>query len=142
MLKGRRVRAAWDNKRKLAIENGTPLTKRTPSWLFLGANGKLRLDPRKAAIVRRIFDMTLAGVGQHAIAETFNKEKLKPLNGAAYWHRSTVKKTLENPAAVGRLIAHRVEYEGGRKVRKPVVEVDESLPACRLYGNLEARART
>jgi DNA invertase Pin-like site-specific DNA recombinase len=128
-LKGRRVRAAWDNKRKQAVENGTPLTKRTPSWLILGANGKLRLDPKKAAIVRQIFDMTLKGVGQHAIAETFNREKVKTLNGAAYWHRSTVKKTLENPAAVGRLIAHRIEYEGGRKVRKPVEKVDDHFPS-------------
>jgi hypothetical protein len=128
MLKGRRVRAAWENKRKQAKENGTPLTKRTPSWLVLGANGKLRLDQPKAAIVRRIFEMTLKGIGQHTIADTFNKEKVKPLNGAAYWHRSTVKKTLLNPAAVGRLIAHRIEYEGGRKVRKPVVEVDNHFP--------------
>lgn len=127
-LKGRRVRAAWENKRKQAVENGTPLTKRTPSWLILGANKKLRLDPKKAAIVRRIFDMTLKGTGQHAIAETFNREKVKTLNGAVYWHRSTIKKTLENPAAVGRLIAHRVEYEGGRKVRKPVVQVDNHFP--------------
>jgi DNA invertase Pin-like site-specific DNA recombinase len=129
LIKGRRVRAAWDNKRKLAVEKGTPLTKRTPSWLILGANGKLRLDPKRAAIVRRMFDMTLKGTGQHAIAETFNRERIKTLNGAAYWHRSTVKKTLENPAAVGRLIAYRVEYEDGRKVRKPVVEVENHFPA-------------
>ncbi len=128
-LKGRRVRAAWENKRNEAVQNGTPLTKRTPTWLILGANGKLRLDPKKAAVVRRIFDMTLKGVGQHAIAETFNREQVKTFNGAAYWHRSTVKKTLENPAAVGRLIAHRVEYEDGRKVRKPVVEVENHFPA-------------
>ena len=128
LIKGRRVRAAWENKRNQAVENGTPLTKRTPSWLILGANGKLRLDPKKAAIVRRIFAMTLKGLGQHAVAEMFNKEKVKTLNGATYWHRSTVKKTLENPAAVGRLIAHRVEYEDGRKVRKPVIEVEGHFP--------------
>jgi DNA invertase Pin-like site-specific DNA recombinase len=129
MLKGRRLRAAWENKRKQAVESGIPLTRRTPSWLVLGADRKLRLDRKKAAIVRRMFNMTLKGVGQHAIAETFNREQVKTLNGAAYWHRSTVKKTLENPAAVGRLVAHRVEYEGGRKVRKPVLEVDKHFPA-------------
>jgi DNA invertase Pin-like site-specific DNA recombinase len=128
MVKGRRLRAVWENKRKQAVENGKPLTKRTPSWLVLGADRKLRLDRKKAAIVRRIFNMTLKGVGQHAIVETFNRERVKTLNGAAYWHRSTVKKTLENPAAVGRLVAHRVEYEGGRKIRRPVVQVDEHFP--------------
>lgn len=129
-LKGRRVRAAWENKRKLAVESGTALTKRTPSWLILGTSGKLRLDKPKAAVVRRIFDMALKGIGQHAIADTFNREKVRTLNGGAYWHRSTVKKTLENPAAVGRLVAHRIEYEGGKKVRKPVVEVDGHFPAA------------
>ena len=127
-LKGRRVRAAWDNKRRRAVEEGTPLTKRTPGWLVVGANGKYRLDPRRAGIVRRIFRMALSGVGQHAIAEKLNREKVKPFS-AHRWHRSYVKKLLENPAVIGRLIAHRVEYLNGRKVRKPVVEVEGLFPS-------------
>jgi DNA invertase Pin-like site-specific DNA recombinase len=129
-LKGRRVRAAWENKRKRAVEEGTPLTKRTPAWLILGPNGKLKLHPKRSAVVRRIFEMSLAGMGQHAIAEKLNREGLAVFNDAAHWHRSYVKKILENPATVGRLIAHRVEYEGGRKVRKPVVEVEGHFPAA------------
>ncbi|MGQ3301211.1 recombinase family protein [Reyranella sp.] len=128
LTKGRRIRAAWDNKRNRAVAEGTPLTKRTPGWLVLGANGKLRIEPRRAAIVRRIFKLTLSGVGQHAIAETLNREKVKPFQ-ASLWHRSYVKKLLENPAVMGTLIAYRVEHEKGRKVRKPAVEVPNHFPA-------------
>lgn len=128
LVKGRRVRAAWDNKRRRAQEEGVPLTKRTPGWLVLGANGKLRLDRSRAAIVRRIFKMALSGIGQNAIAARLNQERVKPFN-ADRWHRSYVKKLLENPAVTGRLIAHRVEFEDGRKVRKPVLEVDDHFPA-------------
>ncbi len=127
--KGRRVRAAWANKRERAIADGTPMTKRTPGWLILGANGKLRLDVKKAALVRRIFKMTLAGAGQHAIAEAFNREKVKAFS-ADRWHRSYVKKLLDNPAVIGRLIAHTMEYEDGRKVRKPVAQADNHFPAA------------
>ena len=128
-IKGRRVRAAWDNKRTRAVEHGTPLTKRTPGWLILGANGKLRLDQRRAALVRRVFKMTLSGLGQNAIALAFNREKVPAFN-ADRWHRTYVKKLLSNPAVVGRLVAHRVEYENGRKVRKPVLEVEDHFPAA------------
>lgn len=127
-LKGRRVRAAWDNKRRRAQEEGVPLTKRTPGWLVLGANGKLRLDRSRAAIVRRIFKMALSGIGQNAIAARLNQERVKPFN-ADMWHRSYVKKLLDNPAVTGRLIAHRVEFENGRKVRKPVLELEGHFPA-------------
>lgn len=127
-LKGRRVRAAWENKRKLAVANGVPLTKRTPGWLTLSEGGKLRIDREKAAVVRRIFKMTLDGVGQHAIASTLNQEKVEPFKSDR-WHRSYVKKILENPATFGRLVAHRIEYEGGRKIRKPAVTADNHFPA-------------
>lgn len=127
-LKGRRVRAAWDNKRQRAVTDGTPLTKRLPGWLTTGANGRLRIDQKRAAIVRRIFKMTLDGVGQHSIAATLNRENVKAFN-AERWHRSYVKKILENPAVMGRLIAYRVEWENGRKVRNPAVTVDKHFPA-------------
>lgn len=128
LIKGRRIRAAWENKRNRAVAEGTPLTKLTPGWLVLGANGKLRLEPKRAAIVKRIFKMTLAGVGQHAIAESLNREKVKPFRSKV-WHRSYVKKILENPAAMGTLVAHRIEHEKGKKVRKPAMEVPNHFPA-------------
>lgn len=128
-LKGRRVRAAWDNKRQRAVAEGTPLTKRTPAWLVLGANGKLRLHPKRAAIVARIFKMAAKGMGQHAIAQALNREKIAAFN-SDMWHRSYVKKLLANPATMGRLVAHRIEYTNNRKVRTPVVEVDGHFPAA------------
>ena len=129
-LKGRRVRAAWDNKRRKAAEDGTPLTRRVPGWMVPDAKGRLRLDRTKAATVRRIFKMTLAGVGQHSIARELNRTKVKPFNGGDRWHRSYVKKIIQNPAVIGRLVAHQVEWENGRKVRRPVVEIEDHFPAA------------
>lgn len=133
-LKGRRVRSAWENKRKLAVANGVPLTKRTPGWLTLSESGKLRIDREKAAVVRRIFKMALEGVGQHGIANTLNQEKVEPFKSDR-WHRSYVKKILENPATFGRLVAYRIEYEGGRKIRKPAVTADNHFPAIVTEGD-------
>jgi DNA invertase Pin-like site-specific DNA recombinase len=128
-MKGSRIRAAWENKRQRAIADGTPLTKLTPGWLVLGANGTLRLDAKKAAIIRRIFKLALEGVGSHTIAARFNQEKVAAFR-TDRWHRTYIRKILENPAVIGRLVACRIEYEGGRKVRKVAAQVENHFPAA------------
>lgn len=124
--KARRVRAAWDEKRRKAAE--MPLTARGPSWLHLD---RTKTPPKwivlkdRARIVKRVFKMAAQGVGQHTIAQTLNKEGVPTFGRGEVWHRSFVKKLLESEAAVGIMTPHTQSHDlTGRRVRTP----GESVP--------------
>jgi DNA invertase Pin-like site-specific DNA recombinase len=125
--KARRVRAAWDTKRSKVTEK--PLTAKVPGWLTLDRGlGAVRVIKDRADVVKRIFRLTLKGYGQHRIAETLNREAVPPFGSATRWHRSYVLKILKNPATMGTLIPHRLEYEDGKRTRKPLGTVPGYYP--------------
>ena len=79
-------------------------------------NTRLVLDPQAAPVVRRIFDMALAGVLPAAIAATLNEDGvptpfvargLRVSNGEDLWGRETVCKILRNEAHTGRLVQNK-----------------------------------
>ncbi len=126
--KARRLRAAWEGKR--AKINEKPLTSVTPAWLTLDkATGSFRVIEGRGEVVQRIFDMTLAGVGYERIAVTFNTEGIPPFGRADVWHRSYVKKILENPSVTGVLVPHVVEHQEGKTIRKPLDPIPGYYPA-------------
>src|SRR5262249_28788079 len=115
--KSRRLLQAWEGKRSVATTK--PLTSRVPAWLRLDREtGKIELIPERSKLVERIFAMTLQGVGQHKIAEPFNREGLKPWGSAKHWQRSYISKILSTPAVVGTMTPHLMVHEGGQKRRK------------------------
>jgi len=125
--KSRRLKEAWKNKRGRAAR--APLTARAPHWLQLNRScGTFEVIEERAAVVRRIFDMTLKGIGQHRITEILNKEDVPVFGRGLRWHRSYVAKLLNNPAVVGCLIPHVIEYDQGRKFRRPTEAVDGYYP--------------
>ncbi len=130
--KARRLVAAWSHKRTKASEK--KLTAICPAWLKLDrATEQFGIIPERAAVVRRIFEETLAGRGQHVITADLNRDGV-PVFGhqgrtGRYWHRSYVVKILSNPAVIGTLIPHRLEYKDGRKQRVPLDPVKDYFPA-------------
>ncbi|CAN1723787.1 site-specific DNA recombinase [Hyphomicrobium sp. 1Nfss2.1] len=126
-MKSGRLKAAWKAKRSRAKEK--PVTSRTPAWIRVGENGALELVGAHAAVVRRVFDMTLAGMGQHAIAATFNREGIPTFGKGRYWQRSYIAKVLGNPATVGTFVPHTVEYVDGKRRRRPAEVVEGYFPA-------------
>jgi DNA invertase Pin-like site-specific DNA recombinase len=126
--KSRRLKEAWKSKRGRATQ--TPLTARAPHWLRLDRSTRVfEIIEDRAAVVGRIFDMTLNGTGQHRITEILNKEGVPVFGRGLRWHRSYVAKLLSNPAVIGRLIPHVVEYDQqGHKVRQPTQPVDGYYP--------------
>jgi DNA invertase Pin-like site-specific DNA recombinase len=140
--KSRRVRAAWDQKRRKAKE--TPLTRIAPGWLRLEGDRFVVIKER-ARVVKRIFEWTLKGEGQHAIAQRLNGDKV-PVFGEGkregkHWHRTYIKKMLTNPAVIGVMIPHRMDYVDGRKVRVPQEPVMDYYPAViskATYDNVQA----
>jgi len=125
--KSRRLKAVWENKRSKAKEK--PLTAQIPSWLTLDkAKGKFKIDRTKAEIVKRIYQMTLKGIGQNAIALTLNREKVPVFGAGKHWHRSYIVKLLGNPAVVGRFVPHKNEYVDGRLTRVPQKPIEGYYP--------------
>jgi DNA invertase Pin-like site-specific DNA recombinase len=125
--KAKRLAQAWEGKR-LAI-GSRPLTAIMPAWLMLNREaGTIEVISDRAEAVRRIFAMTLQGLGKHKIAETFNQEGLPVWGRGRHWHRTYIDKILNNDAVVGMFRPHRVQYEGGKKLRIPLEPVEGYFP--------------
>lgn len=125
--KAKRLREAWGAKRANAEKQ--PLTKLSPGWVRLRDDRSgFDLIPERAAVVRRIFDMTLAGKGQHSIADTLNREGVRVFGRGKQWHRSYIKKILENPAVIGRFTPHRMEVINGKRERVPAEPIEDYFP--------------
>lgn len=116
--KGRRVAEAWHAKRlRVRADPSERLTRRGPSWLIPTDAGGWAIDPAKAAVVKRIFEMTLRGIGENSIARLLNSEGVPVLGRAQLWHRSSVAKMVRNPAVIGTLVPGCIRFADGQKVR-------------------------
>ncbi|WP_082460428.1 recombinase family protein [Pseudomonas mediterranea] len=125
--KSRRLTSAWEGKRARISDKA--LTSRTPAWIRLNKEtGALELIPERAEIVRRIFDLYAKGVGHNLIAGTLNREGVPCFGSAAHWHRTYIKKILNNESVVGTIIPHRYIYQDGRNVRVPLEPVTGYYP--------------
>jgi DNA invertase Pin-like site-specific DNA recombinase len=74
-MKAHRLREAWASKRK---NIGTKkLTAQCPRWLTLSADRTTFFEiPERVALLRRIFQMSLDGMGVKTIARILNEEKV------------------------------------------------------------------
>ena len=127
--KARRMRAVWQAKRAEAVTSKRRLTVRAPAWLEADGDG-FRPIPERAAVVRRIFAETIAGRGQHAVAKGLTLDGVPTWGGSQGWHRSYVRKILDNPAVIGTAVLHVTErLDGGGSKRSPVSEVRDYYPA-------------
>jgi DNA invertase Pin-like site-specific DNA recombinase len=105
-----RIGQAWEKKRKHAATR--PLTARCPPWLKLKRDRSVFevIEP-KAAIIRRVFDESAAGIGAYRILQRLNCEKAPHLSGTDGWTSSYVCKLLKNRAVLG-------EYQPFKYVKK------------------------
>jgi DNA invertase Pin-like site-specific DNA recombinase/transcriptional regulator NrdR family protein len=128
-VKARRLKAAWENKRNTAKD--CILTAQAPGWLKVRThNGKKNfvVIEDRAAVVRRIYEMTLKGMGQNIIAKTLNTERVPVFGKGRKWHRSFLVKLLASPAVVGTFIPHTIDYKDGKKKRQPQAPVKNYFP--------------
>jgi DNA invertase Pin-like site-specific DNA recombinase len=154
-MKGMRVAAAFANKRERFASTDTlskPYTRRLPAWLTWNDDAKAyELIEDRAALLRRMFEATDEGLGQHRIAAHLNETKVDTWGAgkwkAAYWHRSYIRKLLTNRAAIGIFVPHRVQkVEGKRsKERIPQQHIAHRFPAAvdrELFERVNARLST
>ena len=88
----------WSLQKKMA--NGTYHHARVPYGYTKDKKGDLIIDPEKAEIVRRIFDMYISGMGIKVIAVTLNDEGIPSPTGIA-WNNITINKMLRQEKYVG-----------------------------------------
>lgn len=140
--KARRLKAAWAGKRLTASTK--PLTASVPAWIKLErgrGDAVLVLIPERAEIVRRIFAETLAGHGQHAIAQGLTADGVPCFGRAAHWHRTYIGKILCNPATHGVFIPHEYCMAGTKRVRSPLDAVAGYYPAAISFETFQAVQR-
>ena len=127
--KARRLKEAWSAKRSRL--DTQPLTSKVPAWLRLDPDSmQLELIPERQPIVERIFRETLEGKGQHLIANSLNREGVKPWGRGAYWQRSYIAKILDSEAVIGTFTPHTLDYADGKKTRTPQDRVEGYFPAA------------
>lgn len=98
-----RIKEAWSAKRKNAGEQ--KLTRICPAWLKLN-DSRAAYDPipEKVAVVRRIVDLVMSGMGKNAIAKKFNQEEVPSIGGRnadKTWFPSYVDKIASSRALIG-----------------------------------------
>jgi hypothetical protein len=77
--------------------------------------------------------MAADGHGQNAIAETLNREGVPTFGDGLrrpgrHWYRSYVARLLANPAVIGTFVPFTLDYEQGRRKRKPQTPVPDYYP--------------
>ncbi len=128
-VKGQRLSAAWAEKRKRMREGrDAKLTAKGPSWLQWN-DGEWQEVPSRADTVRRIFRLTLDGMGEHKIAQTLNLEAVPVMGRGKMWHRSTVAKILRSPSVIGTLVPGRMDHSEGKRERKLEQPIPNVYPA-------------
>lgn len=129
-MKASRLKAAWAEKRVQAVKNKKPMTSSCPAWLnFDRSTGVFHALPDRVEVVKRIFDMTLDGVGQEVIAQTLNREGVQPFGRGMYWHRTYIAKILTNPAVQGVFVPHLQDQSSGKLVRQALDPIPNYFPS-------------
>ena len=72
-----------------------------PAYGFDLINGKLVVNETESAVIRRIFDLYLQGMGMQSIANRLNADGVGRRYGRKKWHHTTVNYVLNNERYMG-----------------------------------------
>lgn len=115
-VKSERVGAAWAAKKERARAGEHVLTHRLPAWVE-ERNGALVLIEKKAAAVRRVYELARNGYGHAAIAKKLNDDGVSAIGTSGEWSRSYVARILSTRTAVGEFQPHKRD---GTKDGEPI----------------------
>lgn len=100
LVKSKRLKAAWEKKRRDIPTK--KLSAVCPAWLELTEDrSRFRVLEDRAAIVRRIYQMNISGIGQMQIARTLNVEGVSSWGGENGWHPSYIQRILQTRSVLG-----------------------------------------
>ena len=140
-MKSERVAKAWGAARERARTTGAVVNLRTlPGWCEMH-NGKIRVIPERAAVIRRCHKWAQDGYGVNQITKKLNDEGLKPWGRAKLWSEAVVYRLLTARTIIGEW----QPGEGGRggrerrKVGEPILNYFPSVVTDDVfYATLEA----
>ena len=98
----------WSIKRKMAA--GTLKIARVPYGYRKDQSGDLVIDEPKAAIIRRIFNLYLNGIGARKIAAILNADSIPSTTGTA-WNQITILKMLRQEKYIGDVLWQKTYSE-------------------------------
>jgi DNA invertase Pin-like site-specific DNA recombinase len=122
--KSNRGREVWARKQREASPTKIVTTK-LPAWI-VESDGRLVLDEKRAATVRRLFKMCSEGMGSYTIAKALNEDDVPVLGrevvkGARVrWADATVRCILTSRAAIGEYIPYNRRNKSSKPQAKPV----------------------
>lgn len=117
VVKSKRLFAAWQNKR-IKARTGQVFTRNVPGWLRVEHSQIVPIKNR-AALVRRMFQMSLNGMGIDLIAKTLNKERIAPWGRANGWRMNYVNKILRHRAVIGEFVPMKL-VDGRNVPQEPI----------------------
>jgi DNA invertase Pin-like site-specific DNA recombinase len=142
-VKSKRNGAKWEEKRKAARagQQQPPrkkdgrltrsLTGQLPAWVE-DVDGVLRLIPEKAAAVRRVYELSAAGLGAGLIVKTLIREGRPALGPSGLWSRAYVSLLLKDGRAKG-------EFQPRYRNGKPAGDlIPHYYPPCVTEAEWEA----
>src|SRR5258708_16300723 len=90
-----------------------------PSWLKLSEDRySFVFVPDRAEIVRKIFELSIGGLGSYSIANHLNRQNVPPFGPSPKWDHTTIDSMLRNRATFGE---HQPEsYAGGSQQGIPL----------------------
>lgn len=101
---GTRLKQVWQARRAAMREGKIKPTNASPAWLKV-VDGQWQTDPDRVAIIERIKQDRLLGLGKHAIATRLNTINPVPAfrgdGSPGGWHPASVEKIVKNPALRG-----------------------------------------
>lgn len=124
-LKGDRVSKAWREKQLKARQESKPLGRVCPYWLDY-IEGEYVINEERAGVVRKIFELTIAGYGQIAIAKSLNQNGTsvfgsRSRNKSGLWGTSSIAKILSNRSVLGEY--QPMIHEGNKRINSgPPIE--------------------
>jgi DNA invertase Pin-like site-specific DNA recombinase len=117
-----RIAAAWEVMRGKA-RKGILVSARMPPWcVAVGEKDERRAVgiPDKVALVQRIFDMAISGMGITKIARQLNKEKIPPIHGGKEWARISVRRLLLDRTVLGEYQPYRGRGKNRKRDGEPI----------------------
>ncbi len=131
-----RAGEVWIQKRsKLGDEK---MTAKCVGWLRLSNDRKqFEKIPERAAVVKRIFELSRSGVGANSIAKRLNMDLVKPFGRAPIWHPSYVKKILDNRAVIGEFTPGTGRGGSARKLLEPVPGYYPAVISKELFATVQ-----
>jgi DNA invertase Pin-like site-specific DNA recombinase len=93
--------AAWGERQRQVRESGAILTRRLPAWIE-ERGGKLVLNPERAHIVRRMFELSIRGYGLGLIVRELTRDQVATWGGGENgWNKNYICKILRGRVAIG-----------------------------------------